>query len=156
MGAPRLQGGEDSREKTDGIELGESYWRVREKTSVTSPLWVCRRRRATDTPACTHCPAMGHQLGGQGCVSQRDTHVLMLFIALGVSFNPPTWADCSRSAQGPCTGTVPERQRQRHPVPSSREGAPDAPSLGKEMAPSPSESPAVGICKVLAPVKAFQ
>lgn len=108
------------------------------------------------TPACAHCPAMGHQLGRQGCVSQQDTHVLTLFIALGVSFNPPTRTDCSCSAQGPCTGTVPEQQRQWHPVPSSREGAPDAPSLGKEVPPSPSESPAVGICKVLAPVKAFQ
>lgn len=42
------------------------------------------------TPACTHCPAMGHQIRARGCVSQQDTHVLTLFIALGVSFNPST------------------------------------------------------------------
>lgn len=84
------------------------------------------------TPACTHCLAMAYQLRGRGCVSQQDTHVLMSFIALGVSFNPPTWAECSRSALGPCTGTVPEQQREWHPVPSPREGAPDAPVLWRK------------------------
>lgn len=64
------------------------------------------------TPACTHREDMGHQIRAGGCVSQQDTHVLTLFIALGMSFNPSTWTDCSCSAQGPLTDTVPEQQRQ--------------------------------------------
>lgn len=52
------------------------------------------------TPACTHCPAMGHQIRAQGCISQQVTHVLTLFIALGVSFNPSTWPDCSLFSSG--------------------------------------------------------
>lgn len=82
------------------------------------------------TPACTHCLAMRYQLREHGCTSQQNTHVLTLFIALGVSFNPSTWADCSCSTQGPRTGTVTEQQRQWHPVPSPRQGAPDVPSRG--------------------------
>lgn len=88
------------------------------------------------TPACTHCLAMGHQLRGWGCISQQDTHVLMLLIALGVSFHPSTQTDCSCSAQGPEQDTVLEQQRQWHPVLSPREGASHASVLGRRWLPA--------------------
>lgn len=98
-------------------------------------------------PACTHCLAMGHQLRGRDWVSRT----LTLFIALGVSFNHPH----GQAALVQLSDPVPEQQRQRHPVLHPGKGH-QVPLYWGGGAPSPSESPAVEICKVLATVKAFQ
>lgn len=142
------------RENADGVELGDDYWREPEKTSVTSPLRVRRRRRATGTPACPHCPAMGHQLGGTGlCQPAGRSHSDVIYCLAGVLQLACRGKPLLLQLRGLSLSC---KQRQWHPVPSPREGAPGTPCSGEEVAPSPPAGPAVGFCKVLAPIKAFQ
>lgn len=89
-------------------------------------------RGDTVTPACPRRLALGHQLGGTGLRQPVKHSGLTLFIALGVSFDPPAQANRSLQLRDPVQAqSLSCTQRQRHPVLSPRDGEPGTPIPGR-------------------------
>jgi len=115
----------------------------------------CMRGRSAGTPVCRRCPATGHQPRGAGLHQPAGHSRPDVIYCLGGVLQPtragkrlllqlrdPVWAQRQVQATAPSPFT--RGEGIRHPPPREK------------VAPSPPAGPAAGICKVVAPVKAFQ
>lgn len=145
--------GRRQRENTDRVELGE----LLEETSVRSPLRVRGGTQRHGHPSLPTLPGLGTPARGNGAAPASGTLRSDVIYCLGGVLQPACTGKSLSPAQGPRTGTVLELHAEAMtPSPVTQGGGTRHPRSGEEVAPSPPAGLAVGISKVLAPVKAFQ
>lgn len=145
--------GRHRRENADRVELRE----LLEETSVRSPLRVRRGTQSHGHSSLPVLPGHGTPARGNGAASASGTLGSDVIYRLGGVLQPARADKSLSSAQGTRTGTVLELHAEgMAPSPVTQGGGTRHPRSGEEVASSAPAGLAVAICKVLAPVKAFQ